>query len=34
MEGSYHMRQDDGDEFDAVIGRFWLTPETSRQPVV
>ena len=34
MEGSYHMRQDDGDEFDVSIGRFWLTPETSRQPVV
>ena len=34
MEGSYHMRQDDGDEFDVAIGRFWLTPEISRQPVV
>ena len=34
MEGAYHFRQDDGDEFDVAIGRFWLTPERSRQPVV
>src|SRR3954454_23591165 len=24
MEGSYHFRRDDGGEFDATIGRFYL----------
>jgi ApaG protein len=24
MEGSYHFRRDDGTEFDATIGRFYL----------
>lgn len=27
MEGHYRMRRDDGSEFDALIGRFWLTTE-------
>jgi ApaG protein len=24
MEGAYHFRRDDGSEFDAMIGRFYL----------
>lgn len=27
MEGRYRMRRSDGSEFDAAIGRFWLTSE-------
>jgi len=27
MEGHYRMRRADGSEFDAAIGRFWLTTE-------
>jgi ApaG protein len=25
MEGTYQMRREDGEAFDAAIGRFWLT---------
>jgi len=27
MEGSYLMRRDDGEEFEAEVGRFMLVPE-------
>jgi ApaG protein len=30
MEGTYQMRDDSGEEFDAVIGRFVLTTDSAR----
>ena len=33
MEGSYRMLGEDGDTFDAAVGRFWLTTEQRDQAV-
>ena len=32
MEGTYRMRRDDGDVFEARIGRFFLAPTTAPIP--
>jgi len=29
MEGSFRMRHPDGEEFDALVGRFFLAPNTA-----
>jgi ApaG protein len=33
MEGQFHFEREDGEKFDAEIGRFFLTPTTAADPV-